>query len=103
MRHRIEPVVLKLSITLAAGLFAAAATVSAADLTPQEKALIPLAKKEGAVTVINPLFSDRTAQRMAKAFKERYGLGDDFKFNNLRKGTGATIAQVRQEEQRHWR
>jgi len=97
MRHRVEPVVLKLSITLAAGLFAAAATVSAADLTPQEKALIPLAKKEGAVTVINPLFSDRTATRMAKAFKERYGLGDDFKFNNLRKGTGATIAQVRQE------
>ena len=47
--------------------------------------------------IINPLFSDRTATRMAKAFKERYGLGEDFKFNNLRKGTGATIAQVRQE------
>ncbi len=97
MRHRIEPVVLKLSTTLAAGLFVAAASVSAADLTPQEKALIPLAKKEGAVTVINPLFSDRTATRMAAAFKKRYGLGDDFKFNNIRKGTGATVAQVRQE------
>lgn len=97
MRNRIEPFALKISVALAAGIFAAATSVSAADLTPQEKALIPLAKKEGAVTIINPLFSDRTGQRMAKAFKERYGLGDDFKFNNLRKGTGATVAQVRQE------
>lgn len=97
MRHRIEPFVLKVSAALVAGVFAAAASVSAADLTPQEKKLIPLAKKEGAVTVINPLFSDRTAQRMAAAFKQRYGLGDDFQFNNLRKGTGATVAQVRQE------
>jgi len=97
MRHRIELSILKVSVALVAGVFATAATVGAADLTPQEKKLIPLAKKEGAVTIINPLFSDRTATRMAKAFKERYGLGEDFKFNNLRKGTGATIAQVRQE------
>jgi len=97
MRNRIEPFALKISVALAAGILAAAATVSAADLTPQEKKLIPLAKKEGAVTIINPLFSDRTGTRMAEAFKKRYGLGDDFKFNNLRKGTGATIAQVRQE------
>ena len=97
MRHRIEPSVLKFTVALVAGAFAAATSVGAADLTPQEKALIPLAKKEGGVTVINPLFSDRTAQNMAKAFKARYGLGEDFQFNNLRKGTGATIAQVRQE------
>jgi hypothetical protein len=97
MRHRIEPFVLKVGAALAAGAFAAATSVGAADFTPQEKKLIPLAKKEGAVTLINPLFSDRTGQRMAEAFKKRYGLGDDFKFNNLRKGTGATVAQVRQE------
>jgi iron(III) transport system substrate-binding protein len=97
MRNRIEPFVLKVSIALAAGVFAAAASVGAAELTPQEKKLIPLAKKEGAVTIINPLFSDATATRMAEAFKKRYDLGDDFKFNNLRKGTGATVAQVRQE------
>ena len=80
-----------------AGVFCAASVLQAAELTPQEKALIPLAKKEGAVTIITGLFSDETAQRMAEAFKKRYGLGDDFKFNNLRKGTGATVAQVRQE------
>jgi iron(III) transport system substrate-binding protein len=68
-----------------------------APLTAQEKSLIAGAKKEGAVTIINPLFSERTARRMSAAFKKRYGLGDDFKFNNLRKGTGATVSQVRQE------
>jgi hypothetical protein len=97
MRYRIESFVLKVGAALAAGAFATAASVGAADLTPQEKKLIPLAKKEGAVTIINPLFSDATATRMAEVFKKRYGLGDDFKFNNLRKGTGATVAQVRQE------
>ena len=70
---------------------------TAADLTPQEKALIPLAKQEGAVTIINPLFSDRTAKRMGEAFIKRYGLGNNFQFNNIRKGTGATVATVRQE------
>jgi iron(III) transport system substrate-binding protein len=97
MRNRIEPFAFKVSVVSAVALFAAATFASAADLTPQEQKLIPLAKKEGAVTIINPLFSDRTATRMAEAFKKRYGLGDDFKFNNLRKGTGATVAQVRQE------
>jgi iron(III) transport system substrate-binding protein len=69
----------------------------AAQLTPQEEKLAPLAKKEGAVTIINPLFSDATSIRLGEAFIKRYNLGSDFKFNNLRKGTGATIAQVRQE------
>ena len=36
---------------------------------------------------------------MAAAFKKRYDLGDDFQFNSLRKGTGATVAQVKQEIQ----
>ncbi len=74
-----------------------AATSFAAELTPQEQKLIPLAKEEGAVTLINPLFSDRTAKRLGEAFIKRYGLGDGFKFNNIRKGTGATVATVRQE------
>ena len=69
----------------------------AAGLTPQEEKLVPLAKKEGEVTIINPLFSDETSQRLGEAFVKRYNLGPSFKFNNLRKGTGATIAQVRQE------
>ena len=83
----------------AAALLGAATLVHAAELNAQEKALIEAAKAEGEVTIINPLFSDRTGQRMAAAFIERYGLGEDFKFNNLRKGTGATVAQVRQEIQ----
>ena len=69
----------------------------AADITPQEKKLVAAAKAEGAVTLINPLFSDRTGRRLGEAFVKRYGLGSDFKFSNLRKGTGATVSQVRQE------
>ena len=78
-------------------MFAVTSAAQAASLNAQEKALIAAAKKEGAVTLINPLFSDRTAKRMAKAFIKRYGLGADFKFNNLRKGTGSTVSQARQE------
>ena len=81
----------------AIAILAMATSVSAADLTPHEKELAAAAKKEGAVTIINPIFSDRTAQRMGAAFIKRYNLGPNFKFNNLRKGTGATVAQVRQE------
>ncbi len=84
---------------LFAGLFAVTAPVHAADLTPQEKALVPLAMKEGSVTIINPLFSDETANKLGPAFIKYYGLGNDFKFNNLRKGTGQVVAQVRQEIQ----
>ena len=82
---------------LAVALLAVATLGQAATLTSQEQALIAAAKKEGAVTIINPLFSDRTSRRMGPAFVKRYGLGPDFKFNNLRKGTGATVSQVRQE------
>ena len=70
---------------------------SAEALTPQEQKLVDAAKQEGAVTIINPLFSDRTAKRMAEAFIKRYDLGPNFQFNNIRKGTGATVATVRQE------
>ena len=69
----------------------------AQSLTPQEQKLIAAAKKEGGVTLLNPLLSDRTGQRLGEGFIKRYNLGSDFKFNNLRKGTGQTVAQVRQE------
>ena len=83
----------------AAGMVLLAATTlgHAAGLTPQEEKLVAAAKEEGAVTIINPLFADSTGERLAEGFIKRYGLGPDFKFNNLRKGTGATVAQVRQE------
>jgi iron(III) transport system substrate-binding protein len=78
-------------------LFAAATAGAAAELTPQEKKLVEGAKKEGAVTLLNPIFSDRTGERLGQAFVKHYGLGPNFRFNNLRKGTGQTVAQVRQE------
>jgi iron(III) transport system substrate-binding protein len=83
----------------AAVLLSATTFALAADLTPQEAKLVAAAAKEGAVTVLNPQFSDRTGQLLGEGFVKRYNLGPDFKFNNLRKGTGATVAQVRQEIQ----
>lgn len=76
---------------------AAATLAQAAELNAQEKALVDKAKAEGAVTLLHPLFSDRTTQLMGEAFVKRYDLGPNFKFNGLRKGTGQTVAQVRQE------
>ncbi|MEE2745527.1 MAG: hypothetical protein VX617_01460 [Pseudomonadota bacterium] len=85
--------------TISCALLIGGASVALAGhhITPQEKKLIAGAKKEGSVTLINPLISDRTAKRLQKAFRDYYGLGSNFKYNNLRKGTGATAAQVRQE------
>jgi len=34
------------------------------SLTPQEMKLAEAAKKEGAVTILNPIFSDRTGERL---------------------------------------
>jgi iron(III) transport system substrate-binding protein len=87
------------SATTAIILLAAAGTASAADFTPQEQKLIEAAKKEGSVNVLNPQFSDHTGQMLAAGFTKHYNLGPDFKFNNIRKGTGATVAQTRQEIQ----
>jgi iron(III) transport system substrate-binding protein len=85
------------AVSAIALLAAGSVAQAGGHLNAQEKALIAGAKAEGAVVLINPLFSDRTSRRMGAAFKKRYGLGDDFEFNSLRKGTGATVAQVRQE------
>lgn len=80
-------------------LFAGMAASFAADYTPQEQKLIEGARKEGELTVLNPQFSDHTGIELGKGFIKRYNLGSDFKFHNLRKGTGATVAQTRQEIQ----
>lgn len=85
------------AVSVTALVAASSLAFAAGDITPQEKKLIGAAKEEGSVTIINPIFAERTAKRMAAAFVKRYDLGDDFKFNNLRKGTGATVAQVTQE------
>lgn len=64
---------------------------------PSKKELIREARKEGGVTIIHPIFSDQTARRLAFAFNKRYSLGNAFEFRSIRKGTGATVAQVRRE------
>jgi iron(III) transport system substrate-binding protein len=90
----------RLAIIAAAGAVAMMTTSAfgqAADLTPQEKALIEGAKQEGELTVLNPQFSDHTGNELGQGFIKRYNLGSGFKFHNLRKGTGATVAQTRQE------
>jgi iron(III) transport system substrate-binding protein len=88
---------LAVTCAVALGVLVPCVAAHAADLTPQEQKLVEAAKKEGSVTILNPQFADRTAQRLGEAFIKRYNLGPDFKFNNLRKGTGQTVAQVRQE------
>ena len=96
---KIFPCVRSLSASVGAVAIALLGVASSADaaLTPQEQKLVRAAKKEGAVVIINPLFSDGTAKRMGPAFVKRYGLGGEFKFHNIRKGTGSTVATVRQE------
>jgi iron(III) transport system substrate-binding protein len=59
--------------------------------------LIEAARQEGSVTVLNPLFSDHTARLFDTAFRSLYGLGDDFKLVNIRKGTGRVVATATQE------
>ena len=80
-------------------LSAAVLQAAAAEITPQERKLIPLAKKEGAVILLNTSITEFTANELGKAFVRHYGLGSDFKFHNLKKGTGAALSQVRQEFQ----
>lgn len=87
-----------LSLACAAGAALLASNIAhATELTPQEQKLVAAARQEGAVTLLNALFSDHTGERLAEGFIKRYDLGPSFKLNNLRKGTGATVAQVRQE------
>ena len=80
-----------------AAFFTSAIVATASPITPQEQKLIRAAKKEGAVTLLNPLFSDGTATKMGPAFIKRYGLGSDFKFQNVRKRTGDVIGTARAE------
>ena len=86
-----------LFVALAFLAASAAPALGATEITPQEKKLIPLAKKEGGFTFINANLLDPTMRRMRAAFLKHYGMGDDFKFNFVLKGTGPTVATARQE------
>ncbi len=70
---------------------------SASPITPQEHKLVRAAKKEGAVTLLNPLFQESTAKKMGPAFAKRYGLGSSFKFQNVKKRTGDVVGTARAE------
>jgi len=89
----------RLAAPFAAVALLAATSAFAADLMPQETKLVDAAKQEGSVVVLNPQFGDITGQHLGEGFIKKYNLGPNFKFNNLRKGTGATVAQTRQEIQ----
>ncbi|MBI2132166.1 MAG: hypothetical protein HYT99_05035, partial [Candidatus Tectomicrobia bacterium] len=85
---------------LASLVLALAASGSArAALAPQEQRLIPGAKKEGEVLILSATMVDSTAVKLRAAFIKRYGLGDGFRVNVLRKGTGAIVSTMRQEIQ----
>jgi len=79
--------IIAISSSLAFFMFAAASVSFAAD-----KALIEAAKKEGAV-VWYTAFPRRLIPPITALFKKKYGLGDDFKVQVTRKGSGA-IAQM---------
>ena len=74
-----------------------AAAAGASDLTPQEKKLIPLAKKEGSLITLISLFQDLTVRELEQGFIKRYGLGEGFKYTNIRKGTGPSLSMARTE------
>lgn len=87
-------------VRVAAGLIFAlslAAAAGATELTPQEKKLIPLAKREGSLVTLISLFQDKTVRELEQGFIKRYGLGADFKYTNIRKGTGPSLSMARQE------
>lgn len=71
--------------------------VQAQPLNATEKRLMAAAKAEGEVTVLNAVIVDETTVSLGEAFRKRYDLGSNFKFNNVRKGTGQVAAQLRQE------
>ena len=100
MRGRFHRFALRACVTCSAFAFLALPGLSLgaeSKLSPQEQALVREAKKEGSVIVINPLLQDDTVRAWSAAFLKYYDLGSGFQFNNLRKGTGAVVAQVRQE------
>ncbi len=84
-----------LAVVLAAAFVAPASGMT--PISPQEKKLIPLAKKEGAVTFLQTSFNNPTIRRMRAAFIKHYDLGSGFKLNSIQKGTGPTVSQARQE------
>src|SRR6516165_1631346 len=63
----------KVIAATAIALLATASSTGAASLTPQEQKLVEAAKKEGAVTILNPIFSDRTGRRLGAAFVKHSG------------------------------
>jgi ABC-type Fe3+ transport system substrate-binding protein len=87
------------AVCATAALLLAVGPATAQQYTAQETKLIEAAKAEGEVSVLHPILGDHSFGLLSKAFIDFYKLGPSFKLNNLRKGSGQTIAQVRQEIQ----
>jgi len=83
--------IIGIGITMAFFIFVTAGASFAAD-----KALIEAAKKEGKLSVYT-VFGRRFLPEMGDLFKKMYSLGDDFKVEFTRKGTGATIQMIEAE------
>ncbi len=59
--------------------------------------LIEAAKKEGEVHYIDALNQPKTQALLDRAFRQKYGLPDSFKFTHTLRGTGEVVATVQQE------
>ncbi len=92
-----KPPTCLLSLPLGLLLALGAPAFGATEISPQEKKLIPLAKKEGSVVYLQTSFNNETMQKLGETFTKRYGLGSDFKVIPIQKGTGPTVSQARQE------
>ena len=92
-----NPSISVLSVPLALALALAAPAFGATEITPQEKKLVPAAKKEGQVIFLETSWKDDTMRRLGPAFIKHYNLGSAFKVTHILKGTGPTVSMARQE------
>jgi iron(III) transport system substrate-binding protein len=60
-------------------------------------ALVEAAKKEGEVHYIDALIQPKTHALLERAFRQKYGLPETFKFTHTLRGTGEVVASVQQE------
>jgi len=59
--------------------------------------LIEAAKQEGEAHYIDALNQPKTQTLLDRAFRQKYGLPDSFKFTHTLRGTGEVVASVQQE------
>jgi ABC-type Fe3+ transport system substrate-binding protein len=95
MKRNLKPWILSIASLLLMAFVVPA--FGATEITPQEKKLIPAAKKEGTVILLEASWKSETTRRLAAAFVKHYGLGSDFQFKHVLKGTSETVGTMVQE------